>query len=147
MKYWLLTFLNIALLSVSFHTCTQKAKEEETELSEETDWPKMDSFHLIMAEAFHPYKDSANLEPVKRLSEEIAQEAQQWTLAALPDKEDNEDMKSKLNHLKEDSRALSDMIKANAPDGDIGVSLKALHESFHSIMEAWNGSGEHQHQH
>ncbi|HRG08628.1 MAG TPA: hypothetical protein PLJ08_08615, partial [Cyclobacteriaceae bacterium] len=58
------------------------SKKEETQATEETaateeanDWAEMDSFHMIMAEAFHPFKDSANLEPVKALAEEMAVEA------------------------------------------------------------------------
>jgi len=43
---------------------------------------------------------------------------------------------------------LADKIKGGASDEEIGTSLKALHDSFHGIMEAWNGSGDkHEHQH
>jgi hypothetical protein len=30
------------------------------------------------------------------------------------------------------------MIKGGASDDEIGTSLEALHNSFHTIMEAWN---------
>ena len=35
-------------------------------------WKEMDDFHMIMAEAFHPYKDSMNLEPAKLKAPELA---------------------------------------------------------------------------
>lgn len=142
----------ITCLSIGFASCSTKEKSVEAEANTtETDpneWPEMDSFHMIMAEAFHPYKDSANLEPVKRLSEEMAVEADKWASTALPDKVNTEEVKAQLNQLKTDTRSLADKIKGGASDEEIGTSLKALHDSFHGIMEAWNGGGEkHEHLH
>ncbi|HCZ37714.1 MAG TPA: hypothetical protein DHV26_17480 [Cytophagales bacterium] len=132
------------------------SKKEETQATEETaateeanDWAEMDSFHMIMAEAFHPFKDSANLEPVKALAEEMAVEADKWAVATLPAKVDTEDVKSLLAKLKTDTRALADKVKAGAGNDELGADLTALHDNFHSIMEAWHkGKGEkHEHQH
>ena len=136
----------IALVSCS----DKKHEEEETAEVEETmdsdEWSDMDSFHMIMAEAFHPYKDSTNLEPAKQLAEEMAQEADEWASASLPDKVNTEAVKALLTQLKTDTRSLADQIKNGATDETIGASLKALHDSFHGIMEAWNGAGE-EHEH
>jgi hypothetical protein len=107
----------------------------------------MDSFHMIMAEAFHPYKDSANLEPVKRLAEEMALEANKWAATALPAKVDSETVQAQLIQLAEDSRSLADKIKNSASDDEVGSSLKALHDSFHVIMETWNGASGEEHKH
>jgi hypothetical protein len=138
----------VLMAAVVFYSCSQKENTEEGSEKENDDseWVEMDSFHLIMAEAFHPYKDSANLEPVKRLSEELAQQAESWASATLPDKVNNDAVKAQLSQLKADTRALSTMIKGGASDEEIGTSLQALHDSFHSIMESWNG-GNHEHQH
>lgn len=144
-----------AIVSMFVVACSQKetqdsataAQESETN-SDPNEWPEMDSFHMIMAEAFHPYKDSTNLEPVKRLAEELAQEAEKWSGTALPDKVNNDDMKAKIQQLKTDTRALADKIKGGATDEEIGTTLNALHDSFHAIMETWNGGGgEHEHEH
>ena len=145
MKLILMALLMI--VGVTFYSCSPKEKTvSNEEQSDENEWAEMDSFHMIMAEAFHPYKDSASLEPVKRLAEEIAQEAEKWASASLPEKVKNDEMKSKLNQLKADTRALSEMIKAGASDEEIGTSLQALHDSFHNIMGAWNDEGmDHQH--
>lgn len=146
-------FLILACLILTFSNCSNKenASEQTEVITENTntdEWPQMDSFHMIMAEAFHPYKDSANLAPVKVLAEEIASEAETWAASSLPVKVDNDDMKAQLNQLKTDTRALADKIKGGASDEDIGSSLMALHDSFHGIMEAWQGSGEmHEHEH
>lgn len=97
---------------------------------------------MIMAEAFHPYKDSTNLEPAKKLAAEMATEAEKWQAAALPEKVNNDEVKGLLEQLKTKTRALADSIAANTPDDEIGKSLTLLHDNFHSIMEAWHGGGE-----
>lgn len=150
MKFKILVLISV--LAIGFTSCSTKEKSVEAQsTTSETDpneWPEMDSFHMIMAEAFHPYKDSTNLEPVKRLAEEMAVEADKWEATALPEKVNTEEVKAQLNQLKSDTRTLADKIKEGASDEEIGSSLKALHDSFHGIMETWNGSGEkHEHQH
>lgn len=143
----------ISVLTIGFTSCSTREKsdggaEATTTEADPNEWPEMDSFHMIMAEAFHPYKDSTNLEPVKRLAEEMAIEADKWATTVLPEKVNTEEVKAQLNQLKTDTRSLADKIKGGASDEEIGTSLKALHDSFHGIMEAWNGSGEkHEHQH
>jgi hypothetical protein len=143
----------ILVVAIAFAACATKDKEvQEAETvnneSDPNEWPEMDSFHMIMAEAFHPYKDSTNLEPVKRLAEEMAIEADKWASTALPAKVNNDVVKAQINQLKTDTRVLADKIKGGANDEEIGNSLKSLHDSFHGIMEAWNGSEEnHEHEH
>ena len=97
---------------------------------------------MIMAEAFHPFKDSANLVPAKKMAEEMATEADKWASAPLPAKVNTEEVREELQKLKTDTRALADLIKSGAEDAAIGSSLNALHDSFHEIMEAWHGEGE-----
>jgi hypothetical protein len=128
--------------------CSGKTKTDEVANTESADWKEMDSFHMIMAEAFHPYKDSSNLEPAKKLAEEMALEAEKWSTATLPSKVDTDEVKASLGKLKTDTRALADLIKNGADDQTVGTALNALHDSFHGIMEAWHGGGEkHEHQH
>lgn len=146
-------FLSFLLfLGISLAACSTKTNEssvaDEASQTDPNEWPEMDSFHMIMAESFHPFKDSTNLEPVKRLAEEMATEADKWAATELPEKVNTEDMKARLNQLKTDTRSLADKVKAGATDEELGAALTALHDSFHGIMEAWNGDGEeHEHQH
>ncbi len=145
MKYRYIVFFTVVISSLIACSKREKAASEAAH-NDDTEWVEMDAFHLVMAEAFHPYKDSANLEPVKRLAEELALEADKWASATLPDKVNNDGMKAQLNQLKADTHALSTMIEDGASDDEIGTALQSLHGSFHSIMEAWNG-GTHEHQH
>lgn len=125
--------------------CGKKTESTSAEASSD-EWPAMDSFHMIMAEAYHPYKDSANVEPVKRLAEEMAQAAADWQSQPLPETVNNDDMKARLSQLATGTRGLADRIKAGAPDDEIGAALTALHEGFHGITEAWHGGAE-KHEH
>lgn len=131
---------------VGFASCTSKTESTATTTAESDEWKEMDSFHMIMAEAFHPFKDSSNLAPVKKLAEEMATEADKWASAELPAKVNKEEVKEELQKLKTDTRALADLIKSGADDAAIGSSLNSLHDSFHEIMEAWHGGGE-KHEH
>ena len=136
----------LAALAFAGVACTSKKGEQETTSSQDQDeWPEMESFHMVMAEAYHPYKDSANLEPIKSLAENLAKESATWASAKLPPAVDNGEVKAKLEKLKTDCRALADQVKAGASNEKIGSSLNALHESFHGIMEAWHHSREKSH--
>ena len=139
-------FYPILLALIIFSGCTSK-KETTTSTSDLDEWKEMDSFHMIMAEAFHPYKDSTNLAPAKKLAEELAVEADKWTSAPLPEKVDTEEVKEQLQKLKLATRSFADLINNGADDATIGTSLNALHSSFHEIMEAWHdGKEEHEHE-
>ena len=60
-----------ALFFAVLIACGTKKETTATETttdstSADTDeWKAMDDFHMIMAESFHPFKDSANLAPAK----------------------------------------------------------------------------------
>ncbi len=138
-NFWLIVFLLTAF------GCGKKMDTASSESSSD-EWPEMDSFHMIMAEAFHPYKDSSNVEPAKMMAEEMAQAAAAWQSVPLPEKVNNDEVKAQLGQLATDARKLADQIKARIDDAEIGKSLTSLHDTFHKITEAWHGSGE-KHEH
>lgn len=135
-------------LLVLVSACSHKEKHDE----KMGEWKEMDSFHKIMAAAFHPMKDSGNVAPVKQLASQLADEAARWAAASLPEQVNNDEMKSALEKLKTDSRALADEINKGASDDVIKEKLNALHDQFHKIMEASGGEHheedeEHEHGH
>jgi len=140
-------FYLLCSLFICVWACATKTETTGTTDADSDEWKEMNSFHMIMAEAFHPYKDSSNLAPAKKLAEEMAAEADTWAVAALPEKVDNEQVKASLQKLKTDTRGLADLIKSGADDTAVGSSLNALHDSFHGIMEAWHGGGKEEHEH
>ena len=115
-----------------------KVDEHRIAAATDEDWPAMDEFHMIMAETFHPFKDSANLEPIKTKARELAASAEKWLNAPLPEKVNNDEVKTKLQQLKTDATTLSETVKS-ADDKTIGESLTKVHDLFHEIQEAWYG--------
>lgn len=121
-------------------------KPAETETSKATDepvseeWIEMDAFHTVMAEAFHPFKDSANLEPAKANAAAMADAATKWKNAALPVKVDNEEVKSRLAQLELDALAFQDLVERNDTTR-LAESLTGLHDLFHELQEGWYGGG------
>jgi hypothetical protein len=100
------------------------------------EWPEMDAFHLIMAESFHPYKDTLNLGPARANADALASAAEKWSDAPLPKKVNNDDVKAKLQQLKTDTKAFAEIVKSG-DDKAIGEALTRLHDLFHEIQEAW----------
>lgn len=123
--------------------CSGKKNEEgehhqRSEVAGE-EWNEMDDFHMVMAEAFHPYKDSANLEPAKAYADSLVATANRWSQAALPEKfSEDDEIKFKLNQLKVDAATFAEVAKTGN-DKAIGESLTKLHDLFHEIQEAWYG--------
>ncbi len=112
---------------------------------EETTWAAMDSYHMIMAESYHPLKDSANLAPARANAELLAAEAETWAATALPERVNNDDMKALIGSLQASSRSFADKVKAGAADEELATALTALHDEFHHIMETWEGGHEKHH--
>ena len=114
---------------------------KKTETADVKDWKQMDDFHLIMAESFHPYKDSSNLAPAKEMAKEMADAAAQWASAELPEKVKNDEMKASLQALNSGSQDLLKLVNENAADSVVAKSLVGLHDTFHKIQEGWYGGG------
>jgi hypothetical protein len=119
------------------------SKKEDAATNDGNEWKQMDEFHMVMAETFHPYKDSANLEPIKTKAGQLASSAETWATSELPSKVDNDEMKQKLQELKTETQTLKDMVAAGTDDA-IGQQLTKVHDLFHAIQESWyGGHGDH----
>ena len=92
-------------------TATETATDSTSADADE--WKAMDDFHMIMAESFHPFKDSANLAPAKAKAAELAASAEQWLATPLPEKVNNENVKAKLETLKKKNNGLCGDLKIN----------------------------------
>jgi hypothetical protein len=137
-----LFILSVVALTLA---CSGKKEETQTEVSNE-EWPGMDEFHMIMAESFHPYKDSANLEPAKANAAEMAQVAERWATAALPEKVNSDRTKATLTELKDATAAFVATVESG-DEAAMGDALTNLHDLFHKLQEAWYGAGDgHKHE-
>lgn len=140
-----LSLIGTIVLSIS---CANKKESDGGHTDHENveaaagDWKEMDDFHMVMAESFHPFKDSANLEPAKQNAPALVAYAEKWAAAPLPSKfEDDDEIKFKLNQLRQDAMSFSTIVNAGN-DEKIGESLTKLHDLFHELQESWYGHSE-----
>lgn len=143
MKKEMFRYLTL-LVFVVIAACTAKKEAEATVADEE--WPLMDEFHMVMAESFHPFKDSANIAPAIAHAAEMAALAEKWSNAELPSKVNNDEVKANLQSLKTETAAFAELVQGG-DEAAIGASLKDLHDLFHDLQDAWYKGGEHGHQH
>lgn len=142
MKQKLVQLLALALVMGGLYSCGEKttttvaAEPDTTASAESADWTMMDEFHIVMAEAFHPYKDSANLQPAKELAGEMATVAEKWAEAPLPEQVNNETVKSKIDQLNNGVKEFRETVQSGS-DADIGNQLNELHDLFHELQDAW----------
>ena len=129
------------LLALFAFACGTNKDDHDHDAAEKKEWKEMDDFHMVMAETFHPYKDSSNLEPAKARAGELAAAAEKWAAAELPSKVNDEGTRASLEELKEQTSALVQVVSAG-DDKTIGDQLTKVHETFHSIQESWYGGGE-----
>lgn len=145
MKIYFKLLLTI-LIAVSY-SCGQKSETTEYDVEEEVaqdadEWPELDEFHMIMAESFHPYKDSMNIDPAKANAAEMASVANRWAEASLPSKVNNDAVKAILAQLKTETAEFNTLVATGSPE-EIAASLTQLHDTFHKVQEQWYGGGEH----
>lgn len=127
----------ISIGLIVLFSCSEKHKEE----SGDVEWKEMDDFHSIMADVYHPLKDSNNLEPIKEQADDLATAATKWKDSKLPSKVDNDEIKEKLDTLQSGTQQLVKAIKDGDSDEAIAAKLTILHDTFHAIMESYYQAG------
>lgn len=129
-------FAALVIFSCGKKHATEHEHAADAASADAREWKQMDDFHIIMAETFHPFKDSANLEPAKTRAAELLRAADEWVAAGVPAKVDNEVVRSKLRQLKAEAETLVESVQSS-DDEVIAERLTKLHDTFHSIQEAW----------
>jgi hypothetical protein len=125
--------------------CSMKNSQDHHEASGK-EWKEMDDFHMVMADAFHPYMDSSNLEPARQNASELVTSAKRWRDAPLPARVNNDEFKAKLNVLVDLASTLEADIK-EGNDEKTGHALTTLHDAFHDIQNEWYGASADNHDH
>jgi hypothetical protein len=138
----LITFAYVVCITTLFISCGSKEKS-----STSNDWKALDSYHDVLAAAYHPLKDSGNVEPARRLLTSLAEKGDSLALASLPEKVNNEEMKSLISKIASDTRSLADEVKVGASDSIIAIKLNPIHDQFHKIHELWTDGKEHKEHH
>jgi hypothetical protein len=125
--------------------CTGKKDATET-VAQADEWPVMDEFHMVMAESFHPFKDSSNLQPAIAKASELAAVAEKWANLPLPEKVNTTETKAALDQLKTDAATFAQTVQSG-DTAQIAQSLTSLHDLFHTLQETWYGAGKEGHKH
>jgi cytochrome c556 len=121
---------------VTLFACGGKHHQDHKATAKDSVWKGMDEFHFVMAESFHPFKDSSNLEPAKKLANEMDSVAGVWLAAARPEKVNTDAIKERMEKLKADTKLFAAAVKVEA-DSTLAKSLDDLHNQFHVLQEAW----------
>lgn len=150
MKKLLSTLVKVSFVIFFFSLVCCSPKKDEHGHDEHAEdgetWKEMDDFHMIMAKAFHPYKDSSDIGPAKENATAMAEAAAKWAGATPPEKADNVAFKEKLSLL---NAGCADFVNI-AQSGDstqISESLVSLHDLFHEIQDTWYGHDHSGHEH
>jgi len=144
-KQHILYLTTCALAIVMLACTTKKENHHESEAVASDEWPQMDEFHMIMAESFHPFRDSADIGPAKANADSLVAAADKWLNSPIPEKVNNEVVKEMLQGLKDEAEAFAIVSKTDDQKA-IGESLTKLHDLFHELQEKWYGGGE-EHEH
>ncbi|HTE33753.1 MAG TPA: hypothetical protein VK666_25405 [Chryseolinea sp.] len=129
------------ILLVAVACGSKQGHDDHHDADTTTTWAGMDEFHQVMAESFHPFKDSANLLPAKANAHAMAAAAQVWGRSPVPSKVDRPEVSEKLDQLQSDAIAFEQTAQSGS-DEEVGRSLTALHTLFHQLEEAWYGGEE-----
>lgn len=98
------------------------------------DWKEKNRFHRTIGETFHPMEDG-DYKPIRTRSEEMVKNAIAWEQSVVPDEfKSVKNIKSILQLLVEQSKALDAKIKAIASDDVIKKDLNEIHDTFHKIV-------------
>jgi hypothetical protein len=141
-------FFIFTLIAAAF-ACGKKSDEHDHAHGDDhesaKEWKEMDDFHMVMAEAFHPYKDSSDLKPAKEKAGELASAAAEWKNSDFPEAVQGEKIGEKLDKLSVLSQEFSASV-ATASDEAVAAKLTALHDLFHEIQnDFYGGAGEGHH--
>ena len=123
-------------LSIAFTACTSKKDGAHDATGGDAEWKPMDDFHMIMAESFHPFRDSADLAPAIANAESMAAAAEKWLNSPIPEKVNNDEVKAKLQELNDQAVSFVTISKGSDQNA-IGESLTHMHDLFHSLQEEW----------
>jgi hypothetical protein len=145
-KQHILYVFSFALAILMSSCTTKKENNHETQVAASDEWPQMDEFHMIMAESFHPFRDSADIGPAKANADSLVAAAEMWLEAPIPEKVNNEEVKEMLQRLKSEADAFA-IVSRTDDQTAIGESLTKMHDLFHELQEKWYGAGEEQHEH
>ncbi|MFN8349750.1 MAG: hypothetical protein U0X91_32420 [Spirosomataceae bacterium] len=97
-------------------------------------WKELDDYHAVMSQTFHPAEEG-NLQPVLARAGELAEKGAVLKKSTIPADYQKEGVKTSVNLLAKESKALAEMVQKKRPEEEIKKAIFALHDRFHEVME------------
>ncbi|MCU0636229.1 MAG: hypothetical protein MUE41_15285, partial [Gemmatimonadaceae bacterium] len=98
-------------------------------------WKELDSYHTLMAAAWHPAKDKSDLAPARATLPKMVPAAQALVTATRPKGcGEAAGYGEKVQALATETEKVNGMA-AKASDADLKAAMKALHDTFHGVEE------------
>jgi hypothetical protein len=104
-----------------------------TAYAQKTTWAAMDTFHELSNKILHP-AIAGNLAGVKTYHTELLKDAINWQLSAAPKGNGTPQIKTDIDNLVKQCKALGDAANANKPDDELIALADAVHQSFHKLL-------------
>jgi hypothetical protein len=120
----------LLMFAVSVFTLNVNAQENKKKFAE---WPELKSFHMVMAQTFHP-SEEGNLKPVRERAGELHEKALALNDSKIPAEMDKPEIKSAMLNLAQNTRQLDFLVKKNASDEEVTKQLTTTHDAFHKIV-------------
>lgn len=118
------------------------AQEKKSNLSS---WPELKSFHMVIAQTFHPAEEG-NLKPIRERSDELYNKALILESSKVPADFNKPEILRARKELSELTKDLDDLIKKNESDEEVMKSLTSVHDSFHKIVGLCSKDNEEHHE-
>jgi hypothetical protein len=113
------------------------ARAQEAKHNDMSSWAELKSFHMVMAQTFHP-SEEGNLKPIRERSGELYEKAVALDKSKAPAEFNTPEIQAATKDLVQKTKELNDLVKSKGSDEKVKELLAATHNSFHKIVGLCN---------
>ncbi len=98
-------------------------------------WKELDSFHMVMQQAWHPVKDNGDVAPARSKASQLLASANTLAAAKAPKGCDTPELRSAAATIKKEAESFAKLVSSKAADKAIADAIKTLHDKFEVLEE------------
>ena len=109
-------------------------------------WREMNTFHMVMAAAWHPASQKGDMAPLKARAKELVTTAEAWAASkppAMPASCASEAVRGATTKVVTEAKALVALIDTGSDDAKLKAALKNVHDAFEVAEKGCAGHGGH----
>lgn len=109
-------------------------------------WKEMNTFHTIMAAAWHPASQKGDMAPLKARAKELVTNAEAWAASkppAMPASCASEAVRGATAKVVTETKALVALLDSGSDDAKLKAALKNVHDAFEVAEKGCAGHGGH----